>query len=155
MNLDAIVAERQGIERLAGSTREQVFGEVAAALARSGATDPEFSDAVAASYLQREKRGTTAFGFGVALPHVFHPSLRRIHMLVARHPSGVDFGALDGDRTRILICLAGPESLRDEYLKLLAFLAGAIRNQTWRKLILTAQDTNAIYDALAEAAAEG
>ena len=154
MNLEGMVGERHGSERLAGITREQVFGEVAAALARSGAIDAQISDAIAAAYTEREVRGTTAFGFGVALPHVFHPSLQRIHMLVARHPTGVDFGALDGERTRVLICLAGPEALRGEYLQTLSFLAGAMRNQGWRRFILGANNTATIYDVLAEAAAE-
>ncbi len=155
MNLDSIVGAQHGIERLAGTTREQVFGEVAAALARAGAMDAALSDEISAAYLERENRGTTAFGFGVALPHVFHPSFKCIHLLVALHPAGVDFGALDGDSTRVLLCLAGPESERAKYLQALSFLASTLRNSAWRRFIATASDTAAVSEILVEAAQEG
>jgi PTS system nitrogen regulatory IIA component len=154
MNLDAVFGGQHSIERLAGTTREQVFGEVAAALARAGAMEAALSDEICAAFMERENRGTTAFGFGLALPHVFHPSFKCIHLLVALHPSGVDFGALDGDPTKVLLCLAGPESERANYLKALSFLAGTMRNPSWRRFVASATDTAAVREVLAEAAQE-
>lgn len=154
MKLSELIEGRLGIERLSASDPAGVFEEVARTLVDAGAAAPDAATSLRQSFLDRERQGTTAFGFGVALPHVFHPSLRRIHLVVARHPSGVAFGAVDGQPTTTFICIAGPESERSAYLKLLGSIAKTLRDRNWRRFILQAGHPSDVFDILLEACPE-
>lgn len=154
MKINALIGERLGIEALAGTDPTAVFDEVADAFVRAGAAENSARTSLRQAFLDRERQGTTAFGFGMAIPHIFHAALQRIHVLVARHPSGVALGAHDGLPTQTLICVAGPESERELYLKLLGQIARTLRDRNWRKFIQQAPTTAVIFDILLEAAPE-
>ena len=135
---DALIACcRKGhhLDELASADASGAFGEVADTLVTAGVLPPSSRDAVRSAFLAREARGTTAFGHGIAMPHVFHPDLAEIQVIVARHATGIDLGALDGEATHTLICVAGPETQREMYLALLSHLATVIRDRTWRRFI--------------------
>ncbi len=152
MALRGLMDGRLGIERLGGGDPGSVFEEIAKAfVAGSGLAAAQVAE-IRQAFLDRERRGSTAFGFGVAIPHVFHPAIVRTRILVARHPTGIDLGAIDGQLTQILICLAGPETEREAYLAALRQIAQTMRNRDWRRFILAAPDTAAIYEVLLEAA---
>lgn len=137
------------IEALEGSDCGRVLQEIAAAILGGG----EQARRLAAALLAREERGTTAFGEGIALPHAFHDSLGHLRVAVARHPQGFDMGALDGEPTRVLICLAGPEDSRETYLQLLGHVARVTRDRRWRKVILECPSAAGIAKVLSESGA--
>jgi mannitol/fructose-specific phosphotransferase system IIA component (Ntr-type) len=138
------------LDELVSADAGGVFAEVVDALVAAGVLQPSARDAVRAAFQEREARGTTAFGHGIAMPHVFHPDLAEIHVLVARHATGIDMGALDGETTHTLICVAGPETQRETYLALLAHVAQVIRDRTWRRFIAQSAPAG-ILEILAEA----
>ena len=141
---------------LAGIVRHTVDAEgtkvrVSLALKKGGPNEPVRPSKLYSERVSNKRQGSTALGFGVAIPHVFHPALRRIHVVVARSGKGISFGAVDGQSTSIFICVAGPESERDAYLKLLGRLARTLRDRDWRKFIQQAASADAIFDLLVEA----
>jgi PTS system fructose-specific IIA component len=154
MKLSALIEDRLGIERLKGSDPKSVFDEVAQVLIQAGAAAPSELSSLRQAFLDRERQGTTAFDYGMAIPHIFHASLSRIYVVIARHPTGFGLGATDGQLTKTLICVAGPESQRDSYLKLLSHIARTLRDRNWRRFIQQAVDTSAVFDILLEACPE-
>lgn len=154
MKLSALIEGRLGIDRLSGTDPSAVFDEVAKVLIHAGVVPSSAHASIRQAFLERERQGTTAFGFGMAIPHIFHSGLKRIHVVVAKHPTGIQFGAIDGQLTTTLICVAGPESERDTYLKLLGQIARTLRDRNWRKFILQAADSGSVFDILLEACPE-
>jgi mannitol/fructose-specific phosphotransferase system IIA component (Ntr-type) len=153
MSLIALIDESVGIESLASTDAGGVFLEVARALVGSRSAPGLDAEALSSAFLARERQGSTALGFGVALPHIFAPEVQSVRLVIARHPVGVDMRAMDGQPTRVLFCLAGPVAGRDAHLKLLRFLAQTLRDRDWRRFILSAPSTAAIADILREASA--
>lgn len=151
MKLSAVIEARLGIENLAGKDPTAVFDEVAAALVAAGASPNGSQASLRQAFVERERQGTTALGYGVAIPHIFHPSLEGIHVVVAKSRSGIPFGSPDGQSTTTLICIAGPESQRDTYLKFLSAIAKTLRDRNWRKFILQAPNTAGVFEILLEA----
>ena len=104
--------------------------------------------------LVREEGGSTALGYGIAVPHVFHASMASLRVAVVKLQQGVDFAACDGEPVHTLICLAGPESERDAYLATLRHVAATARDKRWRSFILQSRSAAGVLEVLVEAASE-
>jgi len=131
----------------------EVFGEVAEAIAKENGFKAKAQASLQQSFLDREEDGTTAFGFGIALPHVFFDSLKTVRVVVVRHAQGIDLGAFDGVLTNTLVCIAAPESERETYLGLLKHVAQVSRDTRWRKFIEQSPSAAGVVDVLVEAGA--
>jgi mannitol/fructose-specific phosphotransferase system IIA component (Ntr-type) len=101
---------------------------------------------------EREARGTTAFGGGIAMPHARVPSLRKNCGIVARSQDGIDFRAVDGEPVQVLVMLISPESRADEHLATLRWLSAAARDPDFKSFILQASTPEQVLDVLQERA---
>jgi len=79
--------------------------------------------AVADRLLAREKLGSTALGFGVAIPHGRCPDVTGAVAAFLKLREGVDFDAPDGQPVDLVVGLLVPEQCTDGHLQLLAQLA--------------------------------
>src|SRR3981081_3931133 len=70
--------------------------------------------------LQREKLGTTAVGYGVAIPHGKLPKLEKLFGLFARLERPIDFEAMDGQPVDLIFLLLAPEGAGADHPKALA-----------------------------------
>jgi PTS system fructose-specific IIC component len=125
--------------------------ELGTTIAKAGGLADKASKSLRKAFLDRENNGTTAFGFGYALPHIFHSGLKKIHVAVVRHPTGVNMGAFDGVPTRTMICIAAPEDHRETYLALLKYVAGVTRDKRWRSFMDQSPSAAGVLDVLVEA----
>jgi len=102
-------------------SREEVL-EALAALAVRTRSVPNYEHLLK-SLTEREEMCPTAFEGGVAFPHPRHPlsDLRRpvLSVLVTRH--GVEFGAPDGQPTRVFVLVCSPDDRT--HVKILSHLA--------------------------------
>lgn len=98
--------------------------------------------------LQREKLGTTAVGYGVAIPHGKLPKLDRMFGLFARLERPIDFEAMDRQPVDLILLLLAPEGAGADHLKALARGARLLRDQDTAKKLRAARDAQAIYAVL-------
>ena len=76
----------------------------------------------------RESLGSTGLGLGVAFPHGRSIAIPDLTVLFARHPSGVDFEALDGKPTKVFFLILAPsEKGAETYLALLSKLTALVQ----------------------------
>jgi PTS system nitrogen regulatory IIA component len=101
------------------------------------------------SVLQREKLGTTAVGYGVAIPHGKLPKLEKLFGLFARLERPIDFEAMDGQPVDLIFLLLAPEGAGADHLKALARIARLLRDQDVAKKLRASRDAQAIYSVLA------
>lgn len=109
-------------------------------------------DQVLDTLVEREERGTTAFGKGIAMPHAKISGLKRTAGLLARCPEGLDFRAIDGEPVYVIIMLVSPESRSDEHLATLRWVSSMSRDPDFLSFIRQAQTAQDVMEVLQERA---
>ncbi|MCF6764694.1 PTS sugar transporter subunit IIA [Thiotrichales bacterium 19S3-7] len=106
------------------------------------------SDKIYQKLLGRERLGSTAVGYGVALPHarVEGVSLTKMAVIVLDKPIAYD--APDGDAIDIFIGVIFPEDVKDVHLDFMAHLTGLLRSESFRKKIRQADSNEVLYETL-------
>ncbi len=85
-------------------------------------------DAIFDKLLERERLGTTALGYGIALPHARMAGVSEAKGAFIQLREGIDFGAVDKQPVDLAFALLVPEEATDEHLQLLAKLAAMFSN---------------------------
>ncbi|HNR30847.1 MAG TPA: PTS sugar transporter subunit IIA [Candidatus Hydrogenedentes bacterium] len=130
-----------------GQSKHDALDLLISAVARSGAVaDHEvFQRAVH----EREAVMSTGIGGGVAIPHVRIPEVRYATIGVGVAPDGIEYGTLDNNPVHILVLFAMPEGADKEYLRLLAQVMAALKNQeVYDRLVAcrTAKEVHAVLE---------
>src|ERR1700682_4287410 len=124
MTITDLVAPEAILPALKVISKKQALQELAARAATlTGQNERSIFDVL----LQREKLGTTAVGYGVAIPHGKLPKLPRMFGLFARLDRAIDFEALDGQPVDLVFLLLAPEAAGADHLKALARVAAVPR----------------------------
>jgi PTS system nitrogen regulatory IIA component len=139
--------------RLAGADSRAVLEELAAGLALTvpGGSARELERGLR----ERETLGPTALGGGVALPHCRVSGIEVPHVVVGRHPAGVEFGAPDGVPVRLFVAIAAPAAAPAAHLRLLARLARTLRDRSRVERLFGAEQEEEILAELFPAEGEG
>ena len=106
MTITDLVAPEAILPALKVNSKKQALQELAA---RAAALTAQNERAIFEVLLQREKLGTTAVGYGVAIPHGKLPKLEKLFGLFARLERPIDFEAMDGQPVDLVFLLLAPE----------------------------------------------
>lgn len=96
------------------------------------------SSALRFGFAEREALGTTAVGGGFAIPHCRLAGGRDLALRVARHPAGVDFGAIDGQPVQVFFAVVAATSSATAHLEALRAIARFVREPGKLGLLLAA-----------------
>jgi nitrogen PTS system EIIA component len=131
------------------ASKEAALKELAdlAAKTRPGLEPAEALRAI----LERERIGTTGIGDGIAIPHGKTARLRSCLGCLAVSRSGVDFAALDGQKTHIFFLLLSPEGEVRPHLKALARITRVLRDPALRQALVGASEAGEVYGLLTRA----
>ena len=105
MTITDLVAPEAILPALKVNSKKQALQELAA---RAAALTGQNERSVFEVLLQREKLGTTAVGYGVAIPHGKLPKLEKLFGLFARLERPIDFEAMDGQPVDLMFLLLAP-----------------------------------------------
>jgi PTS system nitrogen regulatory IIA component len=144
MKISDFLSQANVIETLAGTTMPDILDELARPVAASTGIP---TDKLVAPLLARERLGATAIGDGVALPHGKIAGLFELRAAFGRSRAGVAFGAGDGP-THFFFALFVPETRPGSQLHALARIAGVMKSQALRELLLEAASAEDIYQLL-------
>jgi PTS system nitrogen regulatory IIA component len=146
MMITDLVAPEAIIPALKVNSKKQALQELAARAAElTGQNDRAIFEVL----LRREKLGTTAVGYGVAIPHGKLQKLDKIFGLFARLDRPIDFEAMDGQPVDLIFLLLAPEGAGADHLKALARIARLLRDQDIANKLRASRDAEAIYSVLA------
>ncbi|GAA2368916.1 fructose-specific PTS transporter subunit EIIC [Streptomyces cuspidosporus] len=136
-------------DRLAAGDKEAAIREMAELLAASGKV-ADVAGLVRAA-LAREEQGTTGLGEEIAIPHAKTDAVTGPVVGFARSPEGIEWGALDGTKARLVFMIAVPEEAAgDEHLRILALLSRKLMSAEFRERLLGAADEAAVLRVLGE-----
>ncbi len=114
MTITDLVAPEAILPALKVISKKQALQELAA---RASALTGQNERSVFEVLLQREKLGTTAVGYGVAIPHGKLPKLEKLFGFFARLERPIDFEAMDGQPVDLIFLLLAPEGAGADHLK--------------------------------------
>jgi PTS system nitrogen regulatory IIA component len=151
MKLSEIVVQDAVITELASTDRDAVVGEMVDALVESGAIDASQRTAVFNAIIERERRGSTGFGKGVAVPHVRHQQAERVSLAIGLSQRGVDFNSLDKQPVYTVFLLVSPAQKHEEHLRAMEVIFKNLSMDTFRRFLRQASTRDEVISLLAEA----
>jgi len=98
--------------------------------------------------MEREAKGTTGVGKGVAIPHVKSNAVKRPAVAFGRSDAGIDYGSMDDKLSHLFFLITVPEESHDEHLKLLAQLSRNLVHDDFRNSLLEAKDAEEVMSIL-------
>ena len=99
---------------------------------------------VVESVLSRERTANTALGLGWACPHARTSAEGELLCAVGWSPTGIDYGAPDGQPVRVIVMYFIPDAQKNAYLKEISALARVIAKQGNLTTIEQAKDLNEV-----------
>lgn len=140
--LSSILKEKYILLSLKERLKSKVIAELVELVSQSGKLKDK--KAFCNSIIKREKLGSTGIGNGVAIPHAKSAKAAGFIIAFARSSAGVDFGALDGEKTHLFFILASPESDVGGHLKILADISRLVKDKFIVERLKSAQDKKEI-----------
>jgi len=140
--IDGSVA-KVGLESL---DKEECFEELVDLLVRAGRLS-ERAGALEA-VLDREAKGTTGIGNGVAIPHGKHASVQSLVAAVGTSPDGIEFDAVDGEPVHIVFLLLAPVDDPGPHVRALAEIARLIQTPGFCRKFTEAETPQQLLDVL-------
>jgi len=151
VKLTEIVAQGAIVATLGSADRDAVITELVDALVSGGSAPKAIRDELVARVLEREKRGSTGFGKGVAVPHVKHKGVSRMAAAVGLSQRGVDFNALDKQPVYSVVLLLSPEDRPEEHLQAMEVIFKNLSKDTFRRFLRQAGSVEEVRSLLEEA----
>ena len=109
---------------LAATDKEAVFNELADVLVNAGKVSDK--ETFVKGLWEREATGNTGFEDGVALPHAKSSAVIAPAIAVGVSKAGIEYGAEDGEPSKIFFMIASPEKASDFHVEVLASLSSKI-----------------------------
>ncbi len=135
--------------KLKSSEKKKAIAELVefVALSKKLKSKKAFLDAI----VEREELGSTGIGNGVAIPHAKTKVAKDFILAFARKDEGIDFGALDGEKTFIFFILASPKEEVGMHLKILAEISRMVKDKFIVDLLRRAKDQKEILKIISTA----
>jgi mannitol/fructose-specific phosphotransferase system IIA component (Ntr-type) len=151
VKLTQIVRRPAIVVPLAGSDRDAAVAELVASLAGAGAFDPSSREVLVSRILERERKGSTGFGKGVAVPHVKHEGVTGVAAAVGLSPRGIEFQAIDHRPVHHVFLLVSPDDQPEEHLQAMEVIFKNLSKESFRRGLVQARTPDEVWSMLEEA----
>ncbi len=153
MRLIDVLKKDSILSDINGSEKQEILDEMSTKLATVvGGVN---RDALLELLLEREKLGSTGIGYGVAIPHAKIKGLDSIAVSFGRSLKGVDFQSMDGEPVHLFFLIVAPETSTVTHLKVLAAISGLLKDEDFRRSLLSATSGDDIYRIIIEEEEKG
>jgi PTS system fructose-specific IIA component/PTS system nitrogen regulatory IIA component len=150
MKLTELVHHNAIVPALGSPERDAVIRELVAALVATGAADPALQEELVAKLLDRERKGSTGFGRGVAVPHAKHPGIVRMTAAIGLSQGGIEFSALDRQPVYSVFLLLSPEDRPEDHLHAMEAIFKNLSKDTFRRFLRQATSVEEVRTLLDE-----
>jgi len=123
--------EGSSMEKWRQRSKELILSELVDLLEKSGRLGNRSK--LLTDFINRERKATTAIGYGIAIPHIRSMQAKSFMISFARSSRGYDFGALDEEPTKLFFVMAAPPYDDIQYLRVFKALAEILRYETFRE----------------------
>jgi fructose-specific phosphotransferase system IIA component len=133
---------------LSGGNKAEILRRMIEVLAQQSViSDPE---KVLKDFLDREAKGSTGIGNGIAIPHVRSDQVSGLEYVFANSDQGIDFESLDGEPVHILFLMIAPAGSHGIHIKALARVSRILNDETLRLRLRRAADPEDVLQLIAD-----
>ena len=151
MRLMSFIRTEAIVPDLKAQTAREAVDEMVGALVKAKAVSAADRRKVVDAILRREKKGTTGFGNGVAIPHAKQEGVNGVVGAVARSSEGIAFSALAGQPVHLFFLLLSNPDTPEDHLKAMEHIFRSIKNDNLRRFMSQAATRDELVDLLREA----
>lgn len=148
MNLITPLLTLDNIQAECETTSKKRLFEQAAQLVQASRGVP--AGEVFESLFSREKLGSTALGYGIAIPHGRIKHLDETACAFLRLKTPIDFDAPDDEPVDLVFVLLAPATATDVHLQILGELAAMFSDAAFRAQLRAAPDAAALHHLISE-----
>lgn len=131
--------------------RDEVIAELLDSVVASGVVPAAIRDELMLRVLERERKGSTGFGRGVAVPHVKHKGVTKMAAAIGLSPRGIDFNALDKQPVHSVVLLVSPEDKPEDHLQAMEVIFKNLSKETFRRMMRQAGSADDVRQLLTDA----
>lgn len=151
MKLRELVVDTAILPYLVANKRDDAIHELLDALVQSGKVSPQMKATFAKSIIDREKKGSTGLGKGVATPHAKHKSVKRPFVAIGISKSGVDFNSIDKQPVQSIFLLISPEESPELHLAAIQSIYSQLSKDQFRNFLRQSTTVHDVITILDEA----
>ena len=151
MKFSDIICFKAIIPELKAKDRDGVIAELVSALDKAGRLGKGNREKLIKAVIGRENEASTGMGKGIAVPHVKHPAVKDVVVVIGQSSAGIDFFALDKQPVYSVVLLISPIDEPDKHLQAMENVFKHLQQPKFRKFLRQAQNVEQIVDLLKEA----
>ncbi|MFM9959074.1 MAG: PTS sugar transporter subunit IIA [Phycisphaerales bacterium] len=151
MKMRDIVSPGAVVPRLASVERDEVIVELVDALINSGIVEARHRKAMLDAVLERERKGSTGFGKGVAIPHVKLSGLKKMSAAIGVSERGIDFNALDKQPVYSVFLLVSPANDPEAHLRAMEIIFRNLSQDVFRRFLRQASTVDQVMTLMDDA----
>lgn len=129
---------------LVATNKDEAIRELAHPLRKSGQISN--ADELLNEIFNREEKGSTGIGSGLAIPHCRTALVKEILFSVGRKAKGIDFDSIDDSKAQIFFLLAIPNDKMQTYIKVISKLTRILNSPGFKESFLLAKEKSEILE---------
>lgn len=150
MKLQEIIAKQAITADIQSTERDEAILELLELLLAAGIAPKTAKDDLLKSILDRESKGSTGFGKGVAVPHVKHAKVKKMAVAIGISHKGVDFNSLDKQPVYSIVLVLSPADQPDPHIHAMDLIFTSLLKDTFRKFLKQATKPEQVWDLILE-----
>ena len=133
------------VPELKAGTKADVIEELLGVLRRCGKLGD--IDAARRAVLAREETMSTGMQYGIAIPHGRSDGVARLVCAIGLKREGIDFGAIDGEPSRIFVLTLSPRTAQAPHMQFMSMVSQVL-DADGRSALLACETADAMYRVL-------
>lgn len=154
MKLCDIVHREAIVPRLQSGDRDEVVRELVDSLVEAGLAGEDQREALVNAVIERETKGSTGFGKGVAVPHVKSEKVTSMVAALGVSEGGVEFNALDKQPVYTVFLLLSPSGKPEDHLRAMEIIFKNLSQDWFRRFLRQATTIEEVWQVLEDADAQ-
>ena len=143
---DYIAPER--IIKLKSTEKKEALKELINIIVTSDKiTDPKIFEK---EIFKREKLMSTGIGYGIAIPHIRHKSVKNFVIAVGISKQGVKYQSIDDEPVHIIFMIGASDKQDKDYIKLLSKLVLRLKDKEFKEQLINAETPQEVYQIIKE-----
>lgn len=147
MNISDIITPERVVSNVLANSKKRALETISELIATHSSVMLDANN-IFDSLIARERLGTTAIDHGVAIPHGRIKNTSETIGAFVQFTNGIDCDAMDHQPVYLMFALLVPEESTEEHLQLLARLAKMFDDASLREKLVSAADSEALYELL-------
>jgi len=133
---------------LEAEDKEELFEELVDLLVNANSLN--IRNNILSAIREREAKGTTGIGGGIAVPHAKIDSITRPMAVIGISKHGIDFEATDGKPANLIFLIITEKANSAEHLKILQQIAKLAKHTDFVQKVISANDAKATHKVICD-----